>query len=101
MKKAILLVALAVFGAVPATAQLATSDPVAAIDNIPPAPVTDLQGKSAAKASLRRRPARACAVMVDVICQTVGKAWTSNREGTLTLPTSAMRDSSVWAAASL
>ena len=43
MKKAILLVALAVFGAVPATAQLATSDPVAAIDNIPPAPVTDLR----------------------------------------------------------
>ncbi len=53
MKKAILLVALAVFGAVPATAQLATSDPVAAIDNIPPAPVTDLQALLATEGDVR------------------------------------------------
>ena len=43
LKKLTILVALAVFCAAPATAQLATSDAVAAIDNIPPAPVTDLQ----------------------------------------------------------
>ena len=54
MKKVILLVALAAaFGSVPATAQLATSDAVAAIDNIPPAPVTDLQALLAIEGDVR------------------------------------------------
>ena len=53
MKKAILFVALAAFGAVPVTAQLVTSDAVAAIDNIPPAPVTDLQALLATEGNVR------------------------------------------------
>ena len=43
MKKYIRIVALAVFCAAPATAQLTTSESVASVDNIPPSPVTDLQ----------------------------------------------------------
>jgi len=43
MKEYIRIVVLAAFCAVPAAAQLTTSEPVAAIDNIPPAPVTNLQ----------------------------------------------------------
>jgi hypothetical protein len=43
MKEYIRIVALAAFCAVPAAAQLTTSGPVASVDNIPPAPVTDLQ----------------------------------------------------------
>ena len=43
MKEYIRIVALAAFCAAPATAQLTTSGPVAAVDNIPPAPVTNLQ----------------------------------------------------------
>ena len=43
MKGYIRIVALAAFCAVPAAAQLTTSEPVASVDNIPPAPVTDLQ----------------------------------------------------------
>lgn len=43
MKEYIRIVALAAFCAVPAAAQLTTSGPVASVDNIPPAPVTNLQ----------------------------------------------------------
>ena len=43
MKEYIRVVVLAAFCAVPAAAQLTTSESVAAIDNIPPAPVTNLQ----------------------------------------------------------
>lgn len=43
MKEYLRIVALAAFCAVPAAAQLTTSGPVASVDNIPPAPVTDLQ----------------------------------------------------------
>ncbi|MYC72522.1 MAG: hypothetical protein F4X17_17615 [Gemmatimonadetes bacterium] len=43
MKGYIRIVALAAFCAAPAAAQLTTSEPVASVDNIPPAPVTDLQ----------------------------------------------------------
>ena len=43
MKEYIRIVALVAFCAVPAGAQLATSGPVASVDNIPPAPVTNLQ----------------------------------------------------------
>ena len=43
MKEYIRVVVLAAFCAVPAAAQLTISEPVAAIDNIPPAPVTNLQ----------------------------------------------------------
>ena len=43
MKEYIRIVVLAAFCAVPAAAQLTTSEPIAAIDNIPPAPVTNLQ----------------------------------------------------------
>ena len=43
MKGYIRIVALAAFCAAPAAAQLTTSEPVAAVDNIPPAPVTNLQ----------------------------------------------------------
>jgi hypothetical protein len=43
MKEYIRIVALAVFCAAPAAAQLTTSGPVASVDNIPPAPVTNLQ----------------------------------------------------------
>lgn len=42
MKGYIRIVALAAFCAVPAAAQLTTSEPVASVDNIPPAPVTNL-----------------------------------------------------------
>ncbi len=59
------------------------------------APVTEPQGKRAANSSLRRRSLRLRAVMVDVICQTVGRACSSNRSGTRTLPTSATRDRSL------
>jgi hypothetical protein len=53
VKKLILLVALAALCAGPATAQLATSEAVAAIDNIPPAPVTDLQALLATENNIR------------------------------------------------
>ena len=43
MKEYIRIVALAAFCAVPAAAQLTTTGPVASVDNIPPAPVTNLQ----------------------------------------------------------
>ena len=43
MKEYIRIVALVAFCAVPAAAQLTTSGPVASVDNIPPAPVTNLQ----------------------------------------------------------
>ena len=43
MKGYIRIVALAAFCAAPAAAQLTTSEPVASVDNIPPAPVTNLQ----------------------------------------------------------
>ena len=43
MKEYIRIVVLAAFCAAPATAQLTTSGPVASVDNIPPAPVTNLQ----------------------------------------------------------
>ncbi len=43
MKEYIRIVALAAFCAAPAAAQLTTSGPVASVDNIPPAPVTNLQ----------------------------------------------------------
>ena len=43
MKEYIRIVVLVAFCAVPAAAQLTISEPVAAIDNIPPAPVTNLQ----------------------------------------------------------
>ena len=43
MKEYIRIVVLVAFGAVPAAAQLTTSEPVASVDNIPPAPVTNLQ----------------------------------------------------------
>lgn len=43
MKEYIRIVVLVAFGAVPAAAQLTTSGPVASVDNIPPAPVTNLQ----------------------------------------------------------
>ncbi len=43
MKGYIRIVALAAFCAVPAAAQLTTSESVASVDNIPPAPVTNLQ----------------------------------------------------------
>ena len=43
MKEYIRIVVLVAFCAVPATAQLTTSGPVASVDNIPPAPVTNLQ----------------------------------------------------------
>ena len=46
MKEYIRVVVLATFCAVPAAAQLTTSGPVASVDNIPPAPVTDLQAIS-------------------------------------------------------
>ena len=48
MKKYIRIVALAAFCAAPAAAQLTTSDPVASVDNIPPAPVTNLQALASA-----------------------------------------------------
>ena len=53
MKKVILLAALTACGAVPVTAQVVTSDAVAAIDNIPPAPVTDLQALLATEGDVR------------------------------------------------
>ena len=43
MKEYIRIVALVTFCAVPAAAQLTTTGPVASVDNIPPAPVTNLQ----------------------------------------------------------
>ena len=43
MKEYIRIVALAAFCATPTGAQLTTSGPVASVDNIPPAPVTNLQ----------------------------------------------------------
>ena len=43
MKEYIRIVVLAAFCAAPAAAQLTTSGPVASVDNIPPAPVTNLQ----------------------------------------------------------
>ena len=43
MKEYIRIVALAAFCATPTAAQLTTSGPVASVDNIPPAPVTNLQ----------------------------------------------------------
>ena len=43
MKEYIRIVVLAAFCAVPAAAQLTTSEPVAAVDDIEPAPVTNLQ----------------------------------------------------------
>ena len=46
MREYIRIVALAAFCAVPAAAQLTTSGPVASVDNIPPAPVTNLQATS-------------------------------------------------------
>ena len=43
MKEYIRIVALSAFCVVPAAAQVTTSGPVASVDNIPPAPVTNLQ----------------------------------------------------------
>ena len=53
MKKLTILIALAAFCAVPVTAQLATSGAVAAIDNIPPGPVTELQALVASGSDTR------------------------------------------------
>ena len=52
MKEYIRIVALAAFCAAPATAQLATSGPVASVDNIPPAPATNLQALASAGESV-------------------------------------------------
>ncbi|MYK41951.1 MAG: hypothetical protein F4049_17255 [Gemmatimonadetes bacterium] len=52
MKGYIRIVALAAFCAVPAAAQLTTSEPVASVDNIPPAPVTNLQASASDASSV-------------------------------------------------
>src|SRR5664279_3264701 len=56
------------------------------------APVTDAGGKRARNVSLRL--AVALALMVEVICHTVGYFSTVNKRGTLTLPGSATRPKS-------
>ena len=48
MKEYIRIAALAAFCAAPAAAQLTTSGPVASVDNIPPAPATNLQALATA-----------------------------------------------------
>ncbi len=48
MKEYIRIIALAAFCAAPAAAQLTTSGPVASVDNIPPAPVANLQALATA-----------------------------------------------------
>mmetsp|Transcript_5216 Transcript_5216/g.19489 ORF Transcript_5216/g.19489 Transcript_5216/m.19489 type:complete len:274 (+) Transcript_5216:349-1170(+) len=55
------------------------------------APVTEPQGNSAANASASVSPGRLTAVTVDVICQTVGSASSSNSRGTRTVPSCATR----------
>lgn len=52
MKGYIRIVALAAFCAAPAAAQLTTSEPVASVDNIPPAPVANLQATASDASSV-------------------------------------------------
>jgi hypothetical protein len=52
MKEYIRIVALAAFCAAPAAAQLTTSEPVASVDNIPPAPVANLQATASDASSV-------------------------------------------------
>ena len=59
------------------------------------APVMEPQGNSAANTSDSGRSERVRASMVEVICQTVGRACKSNKLGTWTEPTCAMRDRSL------
>ncbi len=59
------------------------------------APVTEPQGNKAERMSLMVAPSRLEAVMVEVICHTVGKACTSNSDGTVTVPVRATRDRSL------
>ena len=59
------------------------------------APVIEPQGNSAVITSSSARPARVTALIVEVICQTVGSACSSNSRGTRTEPGTATRDRSL------